>query len=66
MGPLGHVVVRLLLLQALQNDLVLPSDLHKLSLARLPVETLFELQGTGTGYHVHALRCLRVIHVHLR
>ena len=28
LGPLGHVVVRLLLLQALQDDLVLPGDLH--------------------------------------
>ena len=35
--PLGHVVVRLLLLQALENDLVLSRDLHELSFTGLSV-----------------------------
>ena len=42
LGPFGHVVVRLSLLQALKDDLVLSGDLHELALAGLAIETLFE------------------------
>ena len=40
MGPLGDVVIRLLLLQTLKHDLVLTSDLHEFTLSRLPIQTL--------------------------
>lgn len=44
LSPLGDVVVWLLLLQAFEDDLVLSRDFHEFSLARLSVQTLFELQ----------------------
>ena len=47
--PFRHVVVGLFLLQALQNDLVLSRDLHKLSLAGLSVQTFLELQVGQAG-----------------
>ena len=71
--PLSHVVVWLLLLETLQDHLILPSDFHKFSLARLPIETLFEWKNSSAWHssHAHAghtlggLRVVRVHHVHL-
>lgn len=68
MRPLGHVVIWLLLLQTLKDHLILPGDFHELSLARLPIETLFEWKSSSAGYasHTHGLLGgLWVVHVHL-
>lgn len=46
MRPFGHVVMRLFLLQPLQDALVLLSDLHQLLLPCLSVETPFILDLT--------------------
>lgn len=46
MRPFCHVVMRLLLLQPLQDALVLLSDLHQLLLPCLSVETPFILDLT--------------------
>ena len=44
MGPLGDVVVWLPFLEALEDDLILSGDLHKLTLACFAVQTLLELK----------------------
>ena len=60
LSPSRYVVVWLFFLKTFQNDLVLTRDLHKLSLSRLSVETLFELNSIGAWYtrHSHLLRLL--------
>lgn len=40
-SPPSHIIVRFLFLKALEDDLVLPCDLHEFTLACLPVQTLF-------------------------
>ena len=56
LSPPCYVVVRLFLLQALENHLILSRYLHKLSLAGFSIQTLFELKGRGTGHSSHLLR----------
>jgi len=54
-GPSGYVIIGLLFLEALENDLVLTGDLHKLTLACISIETLFEAWELPSG-SAHLLR----------
>ena len=55
MGPPSYIIVRFLLLEALEDDLVFSSDFHEFTLASLSIQTLFELNRGSTG---HALELL--------
>jgi len=61
MGPPRHVIIGLLLLQALQDDLILARDFHQLALAGLSIQTLLVaredsrlLGGNLRGLHADA------------